>query len=276
LDINLMCPVNDLGYGICGFNIFKELANQKHNISLFPIGPIQTEERYAQLITECINNQDTYNSKAPSLRIFHQNRLAESVGRGERIGFPIFELNQFTDVEKNHLTNCDKLFVCSEWAKKVVADNGIAVPTHVVPLAVDTKVFYPDINIVKYPETRFVNIGKWEDRKGHDILVEAFNTAFEPTDNVKLFMHCVNPFLRPEKGQIWEDLYKKSKLGDKIDISKNRGGPHDVIRELINNVDCCVFPSKAEGWNLELLEAMACGKHCILAIPNLSMNIIVI
>jgi glycosyltransferase involved in cell wall biosynthesis len=29
------------------------------------------------------------------------------------------------------------------------------------------------------------------------------------------------------------------------------------------STDCGIFPSRAEGWNLELLEMMSCGKHVI-------------
>ena len=29
--------------------------------------------------------------------------------------------------------------------------------------------------------------------------------------------------------------------------------------------DCGIFPSRAEGWNLEALEMMACGKHVIIS-----------
>lgn len=32
---------------------------------------------------------------------------------------------------------------------------------------------------------------------------------------------------------------------------------------IMRQVDCGVFPSRAEGWNLELLEMMAMGKHVI-------------
>jgi glycosyltransferase involved in cell wall biosynthesis len=31
----------------------------------------------------------------------------------------------------------------------------------------------------------------------------------------------------------------------------------------MRQTDCGIFPSRAEGWNLELLEMMACGKPCI-------------
>jgi glycosyltransferase involved in cell wall biosynthesis len=31
----------------------------------------------------------------------------------------------------------------------------------------------------------------------------------------------------------------------------------------MTKIDCGVFPSRGEGWNLEALELMACGKHVI-------------
>ena len=32
----------------------------------------------------------------------------------------------------------------------------------------------------------------------------------------------------------------------------------------MSRVDCGLFPSRAEGWNLEALELLACGKHLII------------
>lgn len=262
MNINLMVPINDLGYGVAGFNILRELIQRNHEVALFPLGPVIADQKYGDMLTKAWQLQDYFDYKAPSIRIFHQNKLAESIGKGQRIGFPIFELNKFTDTEKNHLSSCDKLLVCSRWAKTVIEENGIRVPTFVVPLGVDREIFKP-VNTQQWPETRFINIGKWEDRKGHDILGEAFCRAFTAEDNVKLMMHCFNPFLKPEQAKVWENLYANTHMGDKISASVNRGGPHAVVADLLNQVDCAVFPSKAEGWNLELLEAMSCGKHCI-------------
>ena len=38
---------------------------------------------------------------------------------------------------------------------------------------------------------------------------------------------------------------------------------HSEVAQLINNCDCGIFPSRAEGWNLELLECMAMNKPVI-------------
>jgi glycosyltransferase involved in cell wall biosynthesis len=130
----------------------------------------------------------------------------------------------------------------------------------VAPLGVDRTIFKESVS--SRPETIFFNCGKWEVRKGHDVLVEAFNQAFTPDDNVELWMMCHNPFYTDEENQHWENLYKGSVLGDKIRIIPRQRTQQDVYN-IMRQIDCGVFPSRAEGWNLELLELMSCGKHVI-------------
>jgi hypothetical protein len=57
----------------------------------------------------------------------------------------------------------------------------------------------------------FLNVGKWEYRKGHDVLLEAFNKAFEPTDNVRLVMNCHNPCCRAKSRE--EERYNRTGPG---------------------------------------------------------------
>ena len=103
---------------------------------------------------------------------------------------------------------------------------------------------------------------KWEVRKGHDVLAQCFNAAFGHSDDVELWMMCHNPFYSAEQQQQWEKLYKDSPLGDKIRIIP-RQKTHTDVYNIMKQTDCGVFPARAEGWNLELLEMMACGKHVI-------------
>ena len=51
--MNLMTPINPLGYGVAGLNIFKELVKNV-DVSLFPIGQIE------------VDNQDNYMVCFPS------------------------------------------------------------------------------------------------------------------------------------------------------------------------------------------------------------------
>ena len=57
-------------------------------------------------------------------------------------------------------------------------------------------------------------------------------------------------------------MYKGSGLGNKIRMIPRQKTQNDVYNIMIQT-DCGVFPARAEGWNLELLEMMACGKQVI-------------
>lgn len=277
MQINLMTPINQLGYGVAGLNIFKALR-EKADVSLFPIGePQVTNEEDAHVVRSGISIAKFYNPNAPCIKIWHQNQMAERIGSGKFIGFPIFELDTFSNLEKHHLQSCDELMVCSKWARKVVWDNCDAFrdggflldQIHVVPLGVDAELFPPAPPRFhqtpwlqnEHDKTIFFNCGKWEKRKGHDVLIECFNTAFKEHDNVELWMMCDNPFIG-DSNEKWRSLYKLSPLGSKIKIIPRQHSQQDVYN-IMSRTDCGVFPARAEGWNLEALEMLACGKDVI-------------
>ena len=263
MNINMIGPINQLGYGITSLNLVKELSKEA-NVSLFMIGqPQVTNQQDAEIISKCIKNSHFFDYNAPCIKIWHQHDMAQSVGRGKRIGFPIFELDKFNDLEKHHLESLDVIFVCSKWAKNIIIKNtNISQDqVHVIPLGVDSSIFFSS-DMPQGTPTRFLNCGKWEIRKGHDVLVQIFNDAFNEDDNVELIMMCDNPFYTEQEQSEWINLYKKSKLGSKINIVPRQNTQQEVYN-IMSKVHCGLFPARAEGWNLELLEMMACGKHVI-------------
>jgi glycosyltransferase involved in cell wall biosynthesis len=263
MNINIVSPINQLGYGITGLNITKTLS-EDNNVSLFIIGqPQVTNQEDADIISECIKKTHLFDYNAPCIKIWHQHDMAQFAGRGQRIGFPIFELDQFNNIEKHQLQSLDIIFVCSNWAKKVILDNIKTSDSKVkvIPLGVDSSIFKPSTMPQGVP-TRFFNCGKWEIRKGHDKLVDIFNSAFNEDDNVELFMMCENPFCTEQEQKEWINLYKNSKLGSKIHIIPRQNTQEEVYN-IMQQTHCGIFPARAEGWNLELLEMMSCGKHVI-------------
>ena len=267
MEINLQAPINQLGYGVAGLNILKALQD-KAEVSLFPIGqPQVTNQADADAVTRGVETAKTFNPNAPCIKIWHQNQMAERIGSGKFIGFPIFELDTFSDVEKHHLNSCDELMVCSQWARNVCLENISAKwsdPKYwhqnkisVVPLGVDAELF-PPAPVRQNDKTIFFNCGKWEVRKGHDILIKAFKKVLEHGENAELWMMCSNPFNSEQENAQWHQLYNHPKV--KL---IPRAETQQEVYNIMSQVDCGVFPSRGEGWNLELLEMMSVGKHVI-------------
>tara|TARA_Y100001973_G_C5202978_1_gene339231 strand:- start:1298 stop:2350 length:1053 start_codon:yes stop_codon:yes gene_type:complete len=256
--INLQAPINQLGYGVAGTNILKALQAQDVEVSFFPIGqPQVTNQADADAVRKGMETAQTFDSQAPCVKIWHQNQMAERIGSGKFIGFPIFELDTFSDLEKHHLDACDELMVCSKWAKVIVDKIGLDVATHVVPLGVDAELF-PPAPVRQDEKTIFFNCGKWEIRKGHDILINAFKKVLQHEHDAELWMMCQNPFNSPEEENRWQKLYSHPNVR-----IIPRAETQAEVYNIMSQVDCGVFPSRGEGWNLELLEMMSCGKHVI-------------
>lgn len=276
--LNLCAPVGKVGYGVAGYNILKGLVEKDWQVALFSRDSDARQEGGERLLIDrCVSQAQKFFYDAPCLKIWHQHELFESVGRGPYIAFPFFELDTFTEVEKHNLQYPTFLFTASNWGKEViVSECGISTANiEVIPLGIDPLIFNPDIKpkpIVdkfhtverKENSTVFLNCGKWEIRKGHDLLIDLFHTAFTKEDNVELWMVPHNPFLTSDELKEWEDMYLNTPMGRAgririFDWQEN----HEDIANIIVNADIGIFPSRAEGWNLELLEMMALGKPVI-------------
>jgi glycosyltransferase involved in cell wall biosynthesis len=268
-NINLLCPLNSLGYGITSYNIWQHLKTLA-DITLFPIGQIAIENHWDQsAILECIKNQYNYNPKSPCLKIWHpHDLLMKPHGTGSYVTYSFFESDYISNAERVGYNNSDIIIVPTQWAKNILVKNHIdETKIRLAPPGVDTTIF--DYNIPVSQEDLsddyvFINIGKWELRKGHDILVDVFNQAFEPHDNVRLLMINTNPFISAKENHEWQNLYKNSKLKDKIYIISSRLSSQMDIAKAISISNCGIYPARAEGWNNEAIETMAMNKPVIL------------
>jgi glycosyltransferase involved in cell wall biosynthesis len=70
---------------------------------------------------------------------------------------------------------------------------------------------------------------------------------------------CTNPFNTPDEENKWRNLYSHPNVR-----LINRVETQEEVYNIMSKVDCGVFPSRGEGWNLEALELMSCGKHVII------------
>lgn len=259
MKLNLNCPINTTSYGYVSSFFLRELSS-KCDIRHIPIHDNHPDDELLPLLKQYLGRWD-FHHDAACLRIWHQHELTTFYGNGPKIGFPIFELESFSPQEIHSLTYPDALFVCSKWAKSVLESNNIN-NVYVTPLGYDDTIFVPDFT-EKRDVTVFGNFGKFEIRKGHDVLIEAFNAAFEKDDDVLLAMMPTNLFLTKEEANSWINKYKQCKLSDKVQIIP-RVRTQRMVYNIMSQIDCGVFPARAEGWNLEALECLACGKHLII------------
>lgn len=264
MNLHMMSPIGYTGYGYASLNLLKCLDKLSHNVGLVPIGqPHIDSDNEAQLINKCINQSHLIPYNEPSLKIWHQFDLLTRPGNGQYHVFPFFETDKFNQKEIYHLNFPDHIIVSSQWAKNVLLKNNIEKKISVVPLGVDTNVFDSTIdNSQKNANYVFFTIGKWEKRKGHDVLIDCFNRAFKNNDNVELWLVTHNPFLSREEESEWIKLIDKSPLKNKIRLFP-RIQTHPQLAELISYTNCGIYISRAEGWNLELLESMAMNKPVI-------------
>lgn len=273
--INLICPINDLGYGVVSKNIFKALA--KYNINLYPLNTDLQSLDKQQI--EAYNRGMLINRKFPDLRVWHQHDLGYFISNISHAALTFFELSHLNKYERSHLNSLDILFVPSQWHKDVAQASEITTPIVILPMSVDTDIFLPiktnyskflgynqnmfmqfDKSVENHP-TVFMTCGKWEIRKGHDIIIDCFERAFSKEDNVKLIVNCHNPFIGQDNKR-WEERY--SYRPNQIDIIPDRLKDQYDLARIYSMVDCGLFPARSEGWNMEASELLAMGKRCIM------------
>jgi glycosyltransferase involved in cell wall biosynthesis len=185
---------------------------------------------------------------------------------------PADDLSVFTRDE-----NC--ITTSSNWARDRIVEHGFPHDkVHVVPLGVDTDVFYPASeearsicrsNLgLRNDETVFVNVGAPLWNKGVDLLLRAFAVLRSRGRRVRLIVKdlrgvyglSVNDML-PKVAAVCPELRDPDTLSAMSVIAGNLS--RGQLRHLFVAADCYVSPYRAEGFNLPVLEAIACGAPVI-------------
>jgi glycosyltransferase involved in cell wall biosynthesis len=165
----------------------------------------------------------------------------------------------------------------------------------VIPEAVDASVFDPSLARgggigYRLEKTAFqlLSIFKWEHRKGWDILLEAYWTAFSREDDVVLRLRTYIPsFSRKQLGdnvtahierfamdtrglslhELAPVVWERGAVGtDGTGKSEDRALTREDMRDLMASADAFVLPTRGEGWGLPIAEAMS------MALPTIVTN----
>ena len=176
--------------------------------------------------------------------------------RGTNINWAVFE-STIIPVNQLAVMKTHKLWIPTEWGRKICIENGIDYDQiDVVNEGVDINTFHPYLKS-QHDRFRFLLIGKYEQRKSMDESIDAFARVFGNNPNIELVIKS-DFFKDPELKKIELDNKIASTQVDNIRLIWG----YQTINQLSNlyrSADLFLFPTKAEGWGLPLIEAAACG-----------------
>ena len=195
--------------------------------------------------------------------LFYQNY------NGPKIAYNVWESTLQPQNFFNQLLKFDEIWVPSKWQRDCTIKQG-ADPSKVVvvPEGVDIHTFYPEsiqnpLDEYKDGRFKFLLFGRWDYRKSTKEIIETFLKTFSKDEPVDLVVSIDN---------MW------GKDMDGFETTEQRLRGHNLIDERIKILH---FPkredyisylktghvflscARSEGWNLPLIEAMACGTPSI-------------
>ena len=185
---------------------------------------------------------------------------------GPKIAYNVWESTLQPEGFFNKLLEYDQLWFPSQWqADCTIAQGADPNKVKVVPEGVDTKTFYPEDpqTVLDYVDGRFkfIIFGRWDYRKSTKEIIETFLKEFKPNEPVDLIVSIDNPFSGDNFKTTEERLEHYGFTDERIKV-KHFPSREDYITYMKNGH---VFLScaRSEGWNLPLIEAMACGTPAI-------------
>ncbi len=181
-----------------------------------------------------------------------------------KIGYTMLEVDGFPRDWVDSANGMDEVWVPSEFNRRGFLASGLKRPIHRVPLGVDPEHFHPGIKGHPNPLQEFLFLAnfEWGERKEPWLLLKVFNEEFSAKEPVRLLCKIVNRDARVNVGDEIRKLDLKE-TGGKISFLFNREFPYHQLGSFYRSADCYVSASRGEGWDMPLMEAMACGLPAI-------------
>ena len=187
-----------------------------------------------------------------------------------KIAYNVWESTLQPEGFFNKLKEYDELWVPSKWQRDCSITQGYDPnKIKVVPEGVDINTFYPEETTHKLTSDgrfKFFLAGRWDYRKSTKEIIETFLKTFDKDEPVDLIVSIDN--MCGKDMDVFETTEERlahyNLLDPRVKII-HFPSREDYIKILKS---CNVFIScaRSEGWNLPLIEAMACG------IPSIYSN----
>src|SRR6056300_673310 len=206
--------------------------------------------------------KDGYRADIDIILEEHDHHYFYDAYDGYKIGYNVWESTRYSEQFFQQLLTLDELWVPTEWQKQISIEQGYPEDKiFVIPEGVDGTTFKPPSKPKKQGKFQFVIVGRWDYRKGIKESIEGFLKAFPDNQSVELLLNVENPYPVDGMNSTEERLKHYGLEDDRIKILKFLDRKQYV--SLLQNANVLISCAKAEGWNLPLIESLACGTPSI-------------
>ena len=181
--------------------------------------------------------------------------------RGDyRIGYTMLEVDGFPAEWVRQANEMDEVWVPSAFNREAFIRCGVKKPVHVMQLGVDPHHFHPGVKAIPNPRGDYVFVAcfEWGERRQPELLLKTFNETFSANEPVMLVCKVIN---RTHALNIRRriELLRLKPWGGRIGFIFNKNVPYHELAMLYRSGDCFLSVGRGEGWDMPLMEAMACG-----------------
>jgi glycosyltransferase involved in cell wall biosynthesis len=153
---------------------------------------------------------------------------------------------------RNLITRADRAVTCSEAMARDVLHFAPRARVVTIHNGMDVHLFGRNPRI-RYSRRRILHIGKFEHKKAHDVLLQAFQLLLESVpDAFLVLVGATGPELAHVRALV-SALGLEHKVEIHIDV------PHERVPEFMDRADVFVLPSRSEPFGIVMLEAGAAG-----------------
>ena len=256
LQIKYKGPIyNCSGYAKLKY-FFLKLSELGHKVKIEPMGSKDNRveylevEKFRELEKTEIEGKYIYITSGigPQLRCDHNAVY--------NIAYSMFETNTIPEKWIPFYNEFNEIWTPSTFCAKSLNIKDIEAFIKVIPIGVDEHQF----NCVEKSSDNFtfLAVGQWVDRKGWDLLINAYTSEFVGSYDVRLCIKTNEPY------KTKEELVKEYLTTDRTShmpriMVNNNNTNENMLPLFYNEADVFILPSRGEAFNIPTLEAMSSG-----------------
>ncbi|MBG9736818.1 glycosyltransferase family 4 protein [Paenibacillus alvei] len=257
------------GYAKANRHVLLELANRGVSARFSPIHPESVRVKLDPSVEARLHSLAHTPLPERHIVLFHYPGIHFHKDPHQfSIGMTMFECSRLPFTWVRRCSMMDEIWVPSHFNRSTFSQSGV--PLHkiqVMPYGIDPGMFCPGkppLPIAGRRSYAFLCVCSFDGRKGLDVLLTSFFEEFAETEDVCLILKT-RASTQEEIGrqQAYIDSIAVKTSGQKrssaILLSTTYSWTEEELAMLYNCANSYVLPTRGEGWNMTVMEAMASG-----------------